>query len=173
MKRPFPRVILILALAAVPAAAQTVNVSPPQNTAHSHDVSIDDYRQHLSALTSLVDACAKTRNAKVCDPALIGPDDRVPLVIGSRSDRRIIRYGWLRVLFSKAEDPDEKPASTKPPGETKPAEVQSTTSALLNDAKRVSNAILPNRTNRNPPFPITLRNVSPCSRCWLVRHIAT
>ena len=117
------------------AAAQTVSVSPPQNTVHARDVSIDDYRQHLAALTSLVDACAKARNVKGCDPALIGSDDRVPVATGSQSERRIIRYSWLRVLFSKAEDPDEKPASTRPPGQTKPAEVQSTTSALLNDAK--------------------------------------
>ena len=153
MKRPLSPFLLCLALAALPAVAQTVSVSPPQSTVHSHDVSIDDYRQHLTALTSLVDACAKARNAKVCDPALIGSDDRVPVVIGSQSDRRMIRYGWLRVLFSKAEDPDEKPASTKPPGETKPAEVQSTTSALLNDAKTRLEEDLAQSHQQEPTVP--------------------
>jgi hypothetical protein len=85
---------------------------------------MNDYRQHLAALASLVDDCAKGRNAKSCDPALIGPDDRVPIVVGSQAEQRMVRYGWLRVLFSKAEDPDEQPAkasgkktvSTKPEG---------------------------------------------------------
>ena len=38
------------------ACAQTPP-SPPQTTVHSHDVSIADYRQHLKALSTLVDNC--------------------------------------------------------------------------------------------------------------------
>jgi hypothetical protein len=130
-------IILIVSLAGLAAGAQTVTVSQPPATVRWHDVSLDDYRQHLVALASLVEACSKARSVKACDPALIGPDDRVPVIIGSQSERRMIRYGWLRVLFSKAEDPDEK-ASPAPKGSAKPGardEEQPTTSDLLKVAK--------------------------------------
>jgi hypothetical protein len=95
-----------------------------QATMRWHDVSLEDYRQHLIALSALVDACAKARNVKGCDPAQVGPDDRVPILIESRSESRMVRYGWLRVLLSKAQDADQQPAkntakktiSTKPEG---------------------------------------------------------
>lgn len=99
---------------------------------------MDNYRQHLMALSMLVDACAKARNLKGCDPALVGPDDRVPVVIGSQSQLRMVRYGWLRVLFSKAEEPDQKPGKTAAGKTAKPGgsnEDQLTTSELLKDAK--------------------------------------
>lgn len=80
------------------------------------------------ALASLVDACAQSRDLKSCDPTTVGPDDRIPL----NSERRLVRYGWLRVLFSKAEEPDEPQAkaardSAPPP----PA-----TSQLLREAQK-------------------------------------
>jgi hypothetical protein len=101
------------------------------------DVSIEDYRQHLETLASLVDACTTGRNLRSCDPSLIGPDDRVPLVDGSRTEQRIVRYGWLRVLFSKAEDPDEPVAKLPKPGHVEQTEQDhSTTSQLLKDAKQ-------------------------------------
>jgi hypothetical protein len=73
---------------------------------------MDDYRQHLTALSALVDTCAKERNNKSCDPALIGPDDRVSVVNGSQTEQRLVRFGWLRELFSKARDPDLPVAKT-------------------------------------------------------------
>jgi hypothetical protein len=129
--------MLPLVLAALAAGAQTVTVSQPPTTVRWHDVSIDDYRLHLVALSSLVDACSKARSVKACDPALIGPDDRVPVIIGSQSERRMIRYGWLRVLFSKAEDPDEKapPASKGNPKPGARNEEQPPTSDLLKVAR--------------------------------------
>lgn len=130
-------IILSLFCAALVAGAQTATVSQPSTTVRWRDVSLDDYRQHLITLSSLVDACAKARNAKACDPALVGPDDRIPLVVGSQNQRRMIRYGWLRVLFSKAEDPDEKP-SAPAKGTLKPGsrnEDLPTTSGLLKDAR--------------------------------------
>ncbi len=88
----------------------------------------------------IVDACAKARDLKTCDPLLVGPDDNIPFGQG----RRLIRYGWLRVLLSRAEDPDQKPSkksikSATPdhendePAGTRPPPV--TTSALLEAAK--------------------------------------
>jgi len=127
-------VILILSLAAIAAGAQTTRAPEPK--VRWHDVSIDDYRQHLIALSSLVDACAKARNVKGCDPTLVGPDDRVPVVTGSQSELRMVRYGWLRMLLSKAEDPDEQPgkAAGKRVVTTKPGaseDDQPSTSLLL------------------------------------------
>jgi hypothetical protein len=132
--------VLILALAAIAASAQTSSPAQTQATVRWHDVSMDDYRQHLVALSTLVDGCAKARNVKGCDPALVGPDDRVPVVIGSQPQLRLVRYGWLRVLFSKAEDPDPQPGKTNARQTTtkKPSgidEDQPATSQLLKDAK--------------------------------------
>ena len=129
----------VLALAALTGGAQPSRQAPAQTSGRFRDVSIDDYRQHLVALSALVDACAKARNVKGCDPAQVGPDDRVPIVVGSQPQRRLIRYGWLRVLISKAEEPDEdtapaikqKPAGSKASGDQE----LPTTSQLLKDAK--------------------------------------
>jgi Domain of unknown function (DUF4129) len=131
-------VVFLLTLATA-AGAQT-RVPTQQPAVRWHDVSIDDYRQHLTALSALVDACAKARNVKGCDPALIGPDDRVPILIGSRSEARMVRYGWLRVLFSEAQDADQQPAknTAKKAVSTKPNGVGQelpSASQLLKDAK--------------------------------------
>lgn len=92
-------------LAATHVCAQTPAPSPSVPVATKrHDVSIEEYRAHLQALTVLVEACAKARDLTHCDPLLVGPDDRIPV---SSAERRLVRYGWLRVLFSKAEEPDE------------------------------------------------------------------
>jgi hypothetical protein len=84
-----------------------------------HDASLDDYRTHLASLSTLVDVCAKGRDMKTCDPAAVGPDDEVLPVQsgGSAPARRLVRYGWLRVLLSKAQDKDAPPP--KPPPASK------------------------------------------------------
>jgi hypothetical protein len=98
---------------------------------------MEDYRQHLQTLSTMVDACAAARNLKSCDPSLIGPDDRVSIVDGTRTEQRIVRYGWLRLLFSKAEDPDEPAAKLPKPGHVEQTvQDHSTTSQLLKDAKQ-------------------------------------
>jgi hypothetical protein len=71
----------------------------------SHDASLDEYRKHLQNLTTLVEACAKARDTKTCDPALVGADDRVLLT--ANNERRLVRYGWLRVLLTKAQEKDK------------------------------------------------------------------
>ena len=134
MRRTSAAGILALFLAAIAVAAQPP--PPAQSTVRWHDVSMDDYRQHLVALSTLVDACAKARNTRSCDPTLIGPDDRVPIATGSHTEERLVRYGWLRVLFSKAEDPDEPAPKVLKPGHVEAA-VQNpmSTTQLLKDAK--------------------------------------
>jgi hypothetical protein len=126
-------------LAPIAAGAQTIK-APSASAARAHEVSMDDYRTHLTALSALVEACAKDRNNKACDPALVGPDDRVPIANGSRTEQRLVRYGWLRVLFSKAQEPDPPVAKTaaKKPGDSG-AEIliqdHPPPSQLLKDAK--------------------------------------
>jgi hypothetical protein len=106
-----------LALTQPRAAAQVV--APPTASTSSpssrpHEASLDEYRAHLLSLTTLVQACAKARDMKTCDPAQVGPDDQVPLAQTQSSQRSLIRYGWLRVLLSKAQDKDAALPKTRP-----------------------------------------------------------
>ncbi|MDR3749968.1 MAG: DUF4129 domain-containing protein [Terracidiphilus sp.] len=136
-----------VALAAVLAAAQAradLPLAAPSAPAASHwnDASREDYRKHLQALTAIVEACAKARDMKACDPALVGQDDRVPAQIpvaaGSGGKRRLVRYGWLRVLLSKAQDKDvdESSAGLKKAGDEESARPpKPSTTQLLKDAE--------------------------------------
>ena len=117
---------LVAILAALPSrAAGPIPDLPAPVASSSQDASLDEYRKHLQDLTTLVEACAKTQDKKTCDPSLVGPDDRVPLT--ANSERRLVRYGWLRVLLTKA--PEKDKVAGKP--EAKPANgAQSTDNAL-------------------------------------------
>lgn len=112
---------------------------PPPPPRGWKDASLDDYRSHLAVLESLTEACAKARDLKTCDPTLVGLDDRVPLGIVPNAERRMVRYGWLRVLVSHAEEPDsaqqaESTESAIPSRQTiRPA--PPTTSQLLAEAE--------------------------------------
>jgi hypothetical protein len=121
--------------------------APKTSAASEHaktwrDVSMDDYRSHLLALVPIVEACAKARDTKVCDPMLVGPDDRVslPTGYGGHPERRLVRYGWLRVLLSKAQDADEPPPRPVTGSQAFPSLVNArpprrTTTELLKDAE--------------------------------------
>jgi hypothetical protein len=147
------RSILACAAAAALLAAplsradSPIVAAPAQPAGHWHESSLADYRAHLQALTTIVQACARSRDMKTCDPTLVGPDDHVPLPqTGANPDHRLIRYGWLRVLLSKAQDKDRpstdaaaptdksvvipKDANNDPVLPTPP-----TTTQLLNDAE--------------------------------------
>jgi hypothetical protein len=111
------------ALAGCFALAQTsgfaqVNAEPPASTAVSpnkpRDASLDDYRAHLRLLSALVDGCSKARDVKNCDPGQVGADDEVPVSSVPNAERRLVRYGWVRVLLSKAQDKDAPPPKTRP-----------------------------------------------------------
>ena len=106
-----------LAVAQTCMAAQ-VNAEPSASTAVSpnkpREASLDDYRAHLKALAVVVEACAKARDAKACDPGQVGADDEVPLTSAANAERRLVRYGWVRVLVSKAQDKDAPPPKVKP-----------------------------------------------------------
>ena len=121
----------------VPACADS---PAPRPTGRWQDASMEDYRRHLVVLEGLTQACAKGRDLKTCDPTLVGPDDRIPMNAAPGAGRRIVRYGWLRILFSHAEEPDkaqQAPDSRQPVisarETTRPA--PPTTSQLLADAQ--------------------------------------
>lgn len=114
--------------------------APAKPVGRWQDASREDYRNHLIALKALTQTCAKGRDVKSCDPTLVGPDDRIPLDASANAERRIVRYGWLRILFSRAEEPDK---SQEAPGPQKSRDqagesartAAPTTSQLLADAQ--------------------------------------
>jgi hypothetical protein len=134
------------ALAAIFAAPPSCAAGPipglPAPVAgHWHDASLDEYRKHLQDLTALVESCAKARDTKTCDPALVGADDRVPLTAAANAERRLVRYEWLRVLLPKAQEKDKASAApvAKPAVSTQSDEnalpPPPTTTQLLQDAE--------------------------------------
>ncbi len=119
-------------------AAAAPTPPPPPSAGRWQDASLDEYRKHLVALAGLTQVCAKARDVKTCDPLLVGLDDRLPL--GSTGERRLVRYGWLRVLFSRAEESDEAQQAPKPGKRVQTSEDRArprprTTSQLLQDAE--------------------------------------
>jgi hypothetical protein len=132
---------LALVLAGAHARAESPIPAAPSQQAASQvqDTSLDSYRQHLLDLSASTESCAQARDARACDPALVGPDDRVPLTGGANTEPRVIRYHWLRALFLKAQDRDAeaaKSAAAQPKDAEESAEpVPPTTSELLKAAE--------------------------------------
>lgn len=123
------------ALVGFTPVAQAVQPAQDQIAGRWQDVTFDAYRAHLTALMPVTRACAVARNVNACDPRLIGEDDRVLLGDGAHTERRIIRYAWLRVLFVRAEEPDAMQEAAKL---SRPGTVRSdheTTSQMLVDAE--------------------------------------
>jgi len=85
--------------------------APVATGAGWQDVSIAGYRAHLEKLTLVVESCADARDAKACDPARVGPDDRVLLGNGVAAERRAVRYDWLRALLTQAQRKDSAAAT--------------------------------------------------------------
>ncbi len=115
---------LVLTVLAPVAAASYVRAQEFAANAGWRDASVAEYRQHLQDLDSVVAACQKQRaalsggqgaaqgngaakvNFPECDPARIGPDDRVQWPAGAGSERREVRYDWLRSVLGRAEKKD-------------------------------------------------------------------
>ena len=147
------------ALAMVLAAPQSRATTPlPVPAAYpagfERDASLDDYRQHLLDLTAIVQACAKARDTLTCNPELVGPDDRIPLA--GTTERRLIRYAWLRALLAKADVREE--AETKPAAPAQNNQARSdvlpappTTSELLRAAETRLSGDLAQSQQAAPP----------------------
>jgi hypothetical protein len=99
-------------------SAQTTPAPSSETSVHVRDGSVDDYRQHLVQLQTLLEACSKARDAKSCDPALVGPDDRVPITIGSITDTRLVRFDWLRSVFDRAGQSAKNPKEPADPAKS-------------------------------------------------------
>jgi hypothetical protein len=133
-------IVLMWAAAVGAGNARAQVVAPARVSAGTaRDASMDDYRQHLQALIPVVEACAKVRDAKTCDPGLVGFDDRVPLGEGAQQAQRLVRYDWLRVLLLKAQEKDKpaaKPNESAPVSPSLAATIppKRTTTELLQDA---------------------------------------
>ena len=140
-------------------AAVSPNAPIPVSPHHPRNASLDDYRNHLVALDGLVQSCAKARDMKTCDPVLVGPDDEVPVSPAPKAERRLVRYGWLRVLLSQAQDKDAPPPKVKPSlinrqeswEDVRP--VPPTTTQLLVDAQKRLAADLAQASAAPPPLP--------------------
>lgn len=98
--------VLVFAVMAGPAWSAQQAAAAPASAGRWHEATLDSYEAHLKSLATVVQACAKARDLKTCDPMLVGPDDRVPLSSAVNAPQRLVRYGWLRVLLSRAEEPD-------------------------------------------------------------------
>lgn len=128
------------ALCAHAAAPVSISAAPAPHAQPWQDVSLDDYRKHLEALAALVPLCARGRNKTSCDPMRVGMDDRVRLASGKNQAPRLIRYGWLRMLLLRAQEPDSAKQAQGtalpmwPKNSTLPA--PETTSQLLADAQQ-------------------------------------
>ncbi|MBS1805332.1 MAG: DUF4129 domain-containing protein [Acidobacteria bacterium] len=110
--------------------------TPTQTAVHADDVSLEGYQQHLANLQAALETCSQGQDAKSCDPALIGNDDRVSIPAANGSEKHVVRYGWLRMLFQKAATKEETGKNGKDnakPGSSTQAEPSTT--QLLNDAK--------------------------------------
>lgn len=102
--------VFFAAAGALPACAETPAATPAAKPSDDRrESSLAEYRQHLVELGAIVDACAKARDTKTCDPSLAGQDDHIPLSNAPNAERRLVGYGWLRALFTKAQEKDETP----------------------------------------------------------------
>ena len=162
----------LAALRSLPASADTPIDAHPPSSAHTLDVSMEGYRAHLASLIPVVQDCAKYRDLPHCDPKLVGPDNRVPIVENGHETERVIRLGWLRVLLFQAlviDAPVPKPAQK--PGQAIQQTPQNTadeppaTGDLLNDAVGRLNADLvqaggkPISVSPHPSERATMRHV--------------
>lgn len=124
--------ILLAGIFAGLPSTQSVNAT---GGGDPREISAAVYRKHLEALDSLVVNCQKQRSS--CDPMQVGEDERVRWTVGSATEVREIRYGWLRLLLERAakEEP-ARSATQAPPGNATKADAPPlTVSELMKQAR--------------------------------------
>ena len=102
---------LALAIVVAWTAAPLASAQSAKPAGDWRDADSQAYRQHLENIEKIVVACRKARTTAACDPALVGPDDRLRL---SEGEPREIRYDWLRALLDEAGKPEKKETESKP-----------------------------------------------------------
>jgi hypothetical protein len=144
-------VFTVLVLSCAPPYVHTQDFA---SDAGERDVSVAEYQKHLQDLDAVVADCQKQRATLVaaqspgkkgsatqlsfpaCDPSRIGPDDWVQWPAGPGSQRREVRYDWLRTVLARAAKKDGSaqpsllgaiPAAKNPPV---------TVEALLSEARQ-------------------------------------
>jgi len=97
MRLALRRTFLLLALAWLHAAAQSggLLLQPP-----TRESTASEYRAHVESLRGLVRACRD--DAKACDPAAVGDDEKV----ASPGETFQVRRQWLRKLLDDAHNPE-------------------------------------------------------------------
>jgi hypothetical protein len=82
------------------------HAEPPESWC---DTSATEYIQHLQNFDRIVTVCQSARAAQpqaasfaACDPAQVGPNDRVAWPAGTNAAPREIRYDWLRQTLARA-----------------------------------------------------------------------
>jgi hypothetical protein len=125
-------------LAAVSVRGQLVQAHPDPVAGGRRSATLAEYREHLQALETLTAACAKARTEEPCDPTQVGPDDEIPWGKAGHEQKRVVRYGWLRVLLEQAQQPDDaakaQGAAPKPDQEGEQEKIRSV-SQLLQDTQ--------------------------------------
>ncbi len=149
---------LVAAFVAVPATlpvrAQSPAPVPAAKPAGNwREASLAEYRQHLVELGAVVEVCAKARDTKTCDPALVGQDDHVPLTNAPNAERRLEGYGWLRALLSMAQLKDETPQKPKEKTQNKAQDKphRKTDNASQDDSEDASDDAGADDTSSNKP----------------------
>ncbi len=109
------RSVVALALL-VPLAAGLISARAQEPTAEPgwRSATVAEYQQHLKDLDAIVAACQKQRSGAAaaqsifpaCNPAQIGPDDRVQGFAAAPSQTREVRYDWLRSVLTRAAKKD-------------------------------------------------------------------
>ncbi len=131
--------LVLLAAGPIRAHAQESSADPGWR-----DVTVAEYQQRLKDLDAIVATCQNQRSAApaahtrfpACDPAQIGPDDRVHGLAGTPSQTREVRYDWLRSVLTRAAKKDNATEKTVfgaiPHPNNKPVSIDS----LLADARQ-------------------------------------
>jgi len=106
------------------------------------DATVEQYRQHLQRLEGVVTDCAAQVKLKspppasenACDPARVGPDDRVTGAIQADAHPREVRYDWLRAVLARAGNKNPSALPTISLGSRKTADAPPTVDTLLAEA---------------------------------------
>jgi len=161
-----PVLVALCLLAAQPARAQaagdTQTTGDTQTAAAPMQrCSLEEYRQHLAALRTIVAACSAQRTAAACSKAQVGSDNEVVTPGGLRQ----VHYDWLRVTLSEAAE-GKTAADAKPAAGAKPATGQAQQSPPEPIETRLSAASerLAQDAQASPASPASAMPIDPVRR---------